>query len=220
MVSEYDVDLSINARESSTPPLFLLLRLLRLARLSSGRRRWQWLERLAMFDGVFQVSAVPQGVAHVLVIQTLGVKDLVKCSHSSAGCAAGSSGRWGGSVLLLAGPLFQALVRLLVHIPPRCERCRFCASDEVLGPLIHGDVNVCFPEQLFGGGRHLLKYGLDEGRVVGSSIEVLNHSCLSNFEDAVPRRLKPFEERSESIIILAPNGFEVPWLCRFIEERL
>jgi hypothetical protein len=42
---------------------------------------------------VFEVFAVSQGVAHVLVIQTLGVEDLVQCSHSSAGCAAGSSGR-------------------------------------------------------------------------------------------------------------------------------
>jgi hypothetical protein len=35
MASEYDIDLLINAWESSTPPLFLLLRLPRLARLSS-----------------------------------------------------------------------------------------------------------------------------------------------------------------------------------------
>ena len=37
MASEYDVDLPINTRESSTPPLFLLLRLPGLARLSSWR---------------------------------------------------------------------------------------------------------------------------------------------------------------------------------------
>jgi hypothetical protein len=116
-----------------------------------------------MFDEVFEVSAVLQGVAHVLVIRTLGVEDLVQCSHSSVGCAAGSSGRWAGGVHLLAGPLFLALVRLLVHIPPRCGRCRFCAFDEVLGPLIRGDVNVRFPENLFGGGRRLLKYGSDKG---------------------------------------------------------
>jgi hypothetical protein len=29
---------------------------------------------------------------------------------------------------------------------------RICASNGVLGPLIHGDVDVCLPEQLFGGG--------------------------------------------------------------------
>jgi hypothetical protein len=57
-------------------------------------------------------------------------------------------------------------------------------------------------------------------RGVGSSIEVFNRSRFSDFRDAVPHRLKPFEERSESLIILAPNGFEVPWLCRFIGERL
>jgi hypothetical protein len=40
MAFEYDVDFPVNARESSTPPLYLLLRLPRLARLSSGRGRW------------------------------------------------------------------------------------------------------------------------------------------------------------------------------------
>jgi hypothetical protein len=95
---------------------------------------------------------------------------------------------------LLTGPFLPALVRLLVHIPPRCGRCGFCASDEVLCPLIRGDVDVRLPEQLFESGRCLLKYGSEEGRVVGSSIEVFNHSHLSDFGDAVPHRLKPFEE--------------------------
>jgi hypothetical protein len=99
-----------------------------------------------MPDGVFEVSAVPQRVAHVLVIQTLGVEDLIQCSHSSMGYAAGSSDWWPGGVHLLAGPLFPAFVRLLAHIPPRCGRCRFCASDVVLGLLIRSDVDVCFPE--------------------------------------------------------------------------
>jgi hypothetical protein len=99
-----------------------------------------------MLDGVFEVSAVPQGVAHVLVIRTLGVEDLIQCSHSSVKCTAGSSGRWSGGVHILAGPFFPALVRLLVHIPPRCGQCRFCASDEVLGLLIHSDVDVRLPK--------------------------------------------------------------------------
>jgi hypothetical protein len=60
--------------------------------------------------------------------------------------------------------------------------------DEVLGPLIRGDVNVGFPEQLFEGGQRLLKYGPDEGRVVGSSIEVFNHSrCRCFGSDRAPR---------------------------------
>jgi hypothetical protein len=111
---------------------------------------------------VFEVSAGPQRVAHVLVIQTLGVEDLVQCSHSSTGCVAGLSDRWPNGVHLLAGPLFPAFVWLLVHIPPRRGRCGFCASNEVLGPLIYGDVDVRLLEQLFGGGRCLLKYGPDE----------------------------------------------------------
>jgi hypothetical protein len=64
-----------------------------------------------------------------------------------------------------------------------------------------------------------LEYGSYEGRLVGSSIEVLNHSCLGDFGDAVPHHLKSFEERSEGLIILLANGFEVPWLRRFIGER-
>jgi hypothetical protein len=148
-----------------------------------------------MPDGVFEVSVVLQGVAHVLVIWTLGVEDLIQCLHSSARCAAGLSGRWPGGVHLLTGPFFPALVRLLVRIPSWCGWCGFCASDEVLGPLIRGDVYVRPPEQLFGGGWCLLEYGSDEGRVIGSSIEVFNHSCLSDFRDAVPHRLKSFEER-------------------------
>jgi hypothetical protein len=173
-----------------------------------------------MPDRVFEFSVVPRGVAHVLVIRTLGVKDLIQCSHSSAGCTTGSSDRWPGSVHLLAGPLFLAFVRLQVHVPPRRGRCGFCAFDEVLGPLIRGDVDVHLPEQLFGGGWCLLKYGPNKGQVVRSPVEIFNHSHFSDFEDAVPHRLKPFEEQSESLIILAPNGFEVPWLCQFIGERL
>jgi hypothetical protein len=118
------------------------------------------------------------------------------------------------------GAFFPALVRLLVHNPPRCGWHRFCASDEVLGLLIHSDVDVRLPKQLFKSGRCLLKYGSNEGRVIGSLIDVFNNNRLSDFGDAVPHRLKPFEERSESLIILAPNGFEVPWLRRFIVERL
>jgi hypothetical protein len=62
-----------------------------------------------MPDGVFEVPAVLQGVAHVFVIRTLGVEDLVQCSHSSVGCAAGSSDRWLGGVHLLTGLFSQRL---------------------------------------------------------------------------------------------------------------
>jgi hypothetical protein len=147
-----------------------------------------------MPDGVFEVSVVPLGVVHVLVIQTLGVEDIIQCSHSSAGCTTGSSGRWPGGVHLLMGPLFPTFVWLLVHVPSRHEWCGFCAFDEVLGPLIRSDVDVRLHEQLFGGGPCLLKYGPDKGRVIGSPIDVFNLSRFSDFGDAVPHRLKPFEE--------------------------
>jgi hypothetical protein len=39
-----------------------------------------------------------------------------------------------------------------------------------------------------------LKYGSDEGRVVGSPIEVFNYRRLSDFEDVIPHCLKYFED--------------------------
>jgi hypothetical protein len=146
-----------------------------------------------MPNGVFEVFAVLQGVVHVLVIWTLGVEDFVQCSYSSVGHAAGSSGRRPGGVHLLAGSLFPAFVWLLVHVSLWRKWCGFCASDEVLGPLIHGDVDVRLLEQLFGGGRCLLKYGPDESWVIRSPIEIFNHCRLSDFENTVPHCLKSFE---------------------------
>jgi hypothetical protein len=65
-----------------------------------------------------------------------------------------------------------------------------------------------------------LEYGSDEDRVIRPPIEVFNYSRLCDFGDTVPHCLKSFEERLEGLIILAPNGFEVPWLHRLIGERL
>jgi hypothetical protein len=75
--SEDDVDLSIDARECSTPSPFLLLRLPGLARPSSWWGRWSRLERSAIPDGMLEVSAVLQGMAHVLVIRAPGIEDVV-----------------------------------------------------------------------------------------------------------------------------------------------
>jgi hypothetical protein len=63
-----------------------------------------------MPNRMFEVSVVPQGVAHVLVVRTLGVDDFIQCPHSSARCAAGPSSRQPDSGHLLARPLFPALV--------------------------------------------------------------------------------------------------------------
>jgi hypothetical protein len=112
-----------------------------------------------MPDGVLEVPVVSHGVAHVLVVQTLGVKDFIQCLYPSTGSTAGPSGRWPGGVHLLAGPLLLAHVRLLVRIP---SWRGFCAPDEFLGTFIRGDVDVCLLEQLFRGGWCFPEYGSDE----------------------------------------------------------
>jgi hypothetical protein len=121
-----------------------------------------------MPDGMFEVSAVPQGVAHVLVVRTLRVEDFIQCPYSFAVRAAGLSSKWPSGMHLLTRPFLPALVRLLVHVPSWYEWRGFRVPDEVLGPLVRGDVDVCLLEQLLRGGQHLLEYGSNEGRVVGS----------------------------------------------------
>jgi hypothetical protein len=65
-----------------------------------------------------------------------------------------------------------------------------------------------------------LQYGSDEGRVIRSPVEVLDYCCFHNLGDMISQRLKSFEVRPESLIPLALNGFEVPWLRRLVRERL
>jgi hypothetical protein len=120
-------------------------------------------------------------------------------------------------VHLLAGPLLLTSIWLLVRVTPWRGLRVF---DDVLGPFIRGDVEVCLLEQLFGGGWCFLEYASDESRVIGSPVEIFNHRCLGDFGDTVPHGLKPFEVRSECFIALAPDGFEVPWLRRIVRERL
>jgi hypothetical protein len=49
-------------------------------------------------------------------------------------------------VHLLAGSLLLAFVWLLVRVPSWCVWYGLCASNEVLGPLIRGDIDVRLPE--------------------------------------------------------------------------
>jgi hypothetical protein len=77
MSSEDDVDFSVDAWECSASSPFLLLRLSRFSGSSSWWARWQRLEGSAVPDGVLEVSAVLEGVAHVLMVRTLGVEDVV-----------------------------------------------------------------------------------------------------------------------------------------------
>jgi hypothetical protein len=95
---------------------------------------------------MLEVSAVPEGVAHVLVVRALGDEDVVQCTFSSARCSSGVRGGWFGGVDFFARPLLPTLVGLLVRVASWCHRCRFRSSDEVLSSFVGGDVEVRFPE--------------------------------------------------------------------------
>jgi hypothetical protein len=89
-------------------------------------------------------------------------------------------------------PLLPTFVGLLVRVAPRCCQSRLCSSDEVLSSFIGGDVEVGFPEQLLGGSRRLLQYGSDEGRVIRSPVEVLDHYRFRDLRDTISHGLKYF----------------------------
>jgi hypothetical protein len=127
------------------------------------------------------------------MVRALAVEDVIQCPFASAGRTSGSSDGWSGGMYLLTRPLLPAPIRLLVHVAPWREWSKFCTSDEVLGPFICGDVEVGLSKQLFGGGGRFLQYGSDEGRDIGSPVEIFNHRCLGDFGDAVPHGLKPLE---------------------------
>jgi hypothetical protein len=151
------------------------------------------LEGSAVSDGVLEVSAVPKAVAHVLVVRALGVEDVIQRAFASARSSPSARGRWSGGVHFFARPLLPAFVGLLVRVASRCYRRGLRSPDEVLSSLVGGDVEVGFPEQLLGGSRCLLQYGSDEGRVVGSSVEVLDHGHLFDLRDTISHGLEPFE---------------------------
>jgi hypothetical protein len=178
------------------------------------------LERSAVPDGMLEVSAIPQGVAHILVIRALGIEDFVQCPIASAGCALDTRDGWSSGVDLFTRPLLPTLIGLLVCVTPRCRRSKLRSLDEVLSPFIGGDVEVRFPKQRLGGGRRLLQYGSNEGRVIGSPVEILNHCCLSDLRDAISHGLKPLEVRPKCFIPLTPDEFEVPRLRRLVREGL
>jgi hypothetical protein len=104
------------------------------------------LEGLAVPDGVLEVSAVSESVAHVLVVRALGVEDVVQCTFASTRCSSGARGGWSGGVDFFTRLLLPTLVRLLVRVASRCHRCKLCSSDEVLSSFAGGDVEVRFSE--------------------------------------------------------------------------
>jgi hypothetical protein len=149
---------------------------------------------------MLEVSTVPQGVAHILVIRALGIEDVVQCPLASTGCTSGTRDGWSSSVNLFTRPLLPTLVGLLVRVTPRCRRSRLRSPDEVLSLFVSSDVEVCFPEQLLGGGRRFLQYGSNEDRVIRSPVEVLNHCCFSDLGDAISLGMKPLEVRPKHFI--------------------
>jgi hypothetical protein len=151
------------------------------------------LEGSAVPHGMLEVSAVPEGVAHVLVGRPLGIEDVVQCAFAFARSSSTARGGWSGGVDFFTRPLFPTFVGLLVRVASWCRRRRLCSSDEVLSSFIGGDVEVGFLEQLLGGSRHLLQYGADEGRAIRSPVEVLDHCCFCDLGDTIPHGLKSFE---------------------------
>jgi hypothetical protein len=114
------------------------------------------LEGSAVPDGVLEVSTVPKGVAHVLVVRALGVEDVVQRAFASTRSSSGARGRWSGGVGFFARPLLPTLVGLLVRVASRFRWCWLRSSNEVLSSLVGGDVEVGFSKQLLGGSRRLL----------------------------------------------------------------
>jgi hypothetical protein len=104
------------------------------------------LEGSAVPHGMLEVSAVPEGVAHVLVVRALGVEDVVQRAFASTRSSSGARGGRSGGVDLFTRPLLPAFVGLLVRVTSRCCRCGFCSSDEVLSSFVGDDVEVGFPE--------------------------------------------------------------------------
>jgi hypothetical protein len=169
---------------------------------------------------MLEVSAVPQGVTHILVIRALGIEDVVQCPLASAGCTVGTRDGWSSGMDLFTRPLLPSLVDLLVCVTPWCRWSRLRSLDKVLSPFVGGDVEVRLPEQVLGSGRRLLQYGSDEGRVIGSPVEVLDHYYFSDLRNAISHGLKPLEVRPKSLIPSTPNGFEVPRLHWLVGEGL
>jgi hypothetical protein len=100
------------------------------------------LEGSAVPDGVLEIPAVTKSVAHVLVVRALGVEDVVQRALASTGSSPGARGGWSGGVYFLTRPLLPAFVGWLVRVTSWCCWCRLCSPDEILGPLVGGDVEV------------------------------------------------------------------------------
>jgi hypothetical protein len=95
---------------------------------------------------MLEVSAVLEGVAHILVVRALGVEDVIQRAFASARSSSGMRGGRSDGVDLFTRPLLPSFVGLLVRVTSRCCRCELCSSDEVLSSFVGGDVEVGFLE--------------------------------------------------------------------------
>ena len=57
---------------------------------------------------------------------------------------------------------------------------------------------------MFGGGRRFLQHGSDEGRVIGSLVEIFNHRCLGDFGDVIYHGLKPLDDEDITMSMTTP----------------
>jgi hypothetical protein len=100
-------------------------------------------------DGILEVPIVLPGVVHLLVLWTLGVKDLVQHPYIVVWRTVRPSHWRPDSMDFFPGPLVPAFVLLLVHVLLWCRGCRLRVADEVLGSFVGSDVDVYLPEHLF-----------------------------------------------------------------------
>jgi hypothetical protein len=68
------------------------------------------LEGSAVPHGMLEVSVVPEGVAHVLVVRALGVKDVIQRAFASTRSSSGARGGRSGGVDLFTRPLLPTFV--------------------------------------------------------------------------------------------------------------
>jgi hypothetical protein len=71
-------------------------------------------------NGMLEIPTVPEGVAHVLVVRTLGIEDVVQRAFASSRSSSGTRGGRSGGVDLFTRPLLPALVGLLVRVVSQC----------------------------------------------------------------------------------------------------
>ena len=79
---------------------------------------------------------------HLLMVQALGIEDLVQRSYIASWHVVGLSHNGPNSMHFVSQPLVPVLVRLLVSLLLWRLGCRLRVADEVLGPFIGGDVDV------------------------------------------------------------------------------